>query len=151
MASGRYHALAILNDHTLFAWGANSAGQLGDRTVNDQVAAVQVPVNTAMANTADWFTVAAGGAHTLAIKQDQTLWAWGSNSDGQLGDGTTTNAVDGPIPVGVGKRWLAVAAGRFHSMAIDTDGKLWVWGRNAEGQLGLGTAGAPVLVPTLLP
>ena len=55
-------------------------------------------------------------------------------------------------PIATTKRWLAVTAGRYHSMAIDTDGKLWVWGRNTEGQLGLGAAVlGPVLLPTLLP
>ena len=176
VAAGDAHSMALKTTAPqIMTWGQNAYGQLGLGTaiptgVNPNYGVVLadavVPtaptkaitvvsganVISAIAFTGlPWTAIAAGGAHTLAIKQDQTLWAWGSNSDGQLGDGTTTNAVDGPIPVGVGKRWLAVAAGRYHSLAIDTDGKLWVWGRNAEGQLGLGTAGAPVLVPTLLP
>lgn len=146
MTAGRNHALAILNDHTLYAWGANEAGQLGIGASSNtgQGAAVQVGTDN------NWFVVAAGGQHTLAIKQDQTLWAWGYNAYGQLGDGTQTDSPS-PIPIGTSKRWLAVAAGRYHSMAIDTDGKLWVWGRNTEGQLGLGVTVGPVLVPTQLP
>lgn len=147
IAAGQDHALCILSDHTLYAWGANQFGQLGSVALitHPTVAPVQVGIDT------NWFVVAAGGAHTLAIKQDQSLWAWGSNSEGQLGDGTTTDALAGPIPIATGKRWLSVAAGRYHSLAIDTDGKLWVWGRNAEGQLGLGSGVGSKLEPTLVP
>jgi len=163
ITTGRYHSLAILTDHTLYAWGANDSGQLGNGTFNlvgsatcepgsanyqagggnFSVAAVQVGSDN------HWFAVAAGGAHTLAIKQDRSLWAWGSNSDGQLGDGTTTNAYL-PEQIGTATNWVSVAAGRSHSIAVDIDGKMWVWGRNAEGQLGNGTA-IPLLIPTLLP
>ncbi len=145
IAAGRNHSLCILTDHTLYAWGDNSFGQIGDGTTSSKLAATQVGTDV------DWFAVAAGGAHTLAIKQDQSLWAWGSNTYGQLGDNTTGDSLV-PIRIGVNQRWLAVAAGRYHSIAIATDGTLWVWGRNAEGQLGLGAAaGTAVLQPTLLP
>jgi alpha-tubulin suppressor-like RCC1 family protein len=86
----------------------------------------------------------------LAIKQDQTLWAWGGNAYGQLGNNTTVDA-PAPVQVGSANRWIAVAAGKYHSMAIDTNNKLWTWGRNAEGQLGTGNTTGPVLVPTLIP
>ena len=151
IAAGSQHALCILNDHTLFAWGANDVGQLGDTTTTQQVAAVQVPVNPAMAVTNDWFAVAAGGSHTLAIKNDQTLWSWGSNAYGQLGNGSTADVTTGPAQIMTSQRWLAVAAGHDHSIAIATDGTLWVWGRNDLGQLGLGaSAAAYVSVPTQL-
>jgi len=143
ISTGRYHSLAVLTDHTLYAWGSNASGQLGDGSTTNRIAAVQVGSDN------HWFAVAAGGAHTLAIKQDRSLWAWGSNSDGQLGDGTTTNAYL-PEQIGTATNWVSVAAGRSHSIAVDIDGKMWVWGRNAEGQLGNGTA-IPLLIPTLLP
>jgi len=167
ITTGRYHSLAILTDHTLYAWGANDSGQLGNGTFNlvgsatcepgsanyqagggnFSVAAVQVGSDN------HWFAVAAGGAHTLAIKQDQSLWAWGSNTYGQLGTASASDPTTAPIQIDVpGKRWLAVSAGRYHSLAIDTDGELWVWGRNDLGQLGLGSAAAAtVSVPTLVP
>ena len=151
IAAGSQHALCILNDHTLFAWGANDVGQLGDTTTTQQVAAVQVPTNPGMAVTNDWFAVSAGGSHTLAIKNDHTLWSWGSNAYGQLGNGSTADVSTGPAQIMTTQRWLAVAAGRYHSIAIATDGTLWVWGRNDLGQLGLGSSAANVVtMPTQL-
>lgn len=79
--------------------------------------------------------VATGPNHTLALTLDGTVWAWGSNEYGQLGDGTTT---DRPTPVRVPSlgRVIAVAAGKHHSIAIQDDGSVWAWGNNARGQLG---------------
>jgi alpha-tubulin suppressor-like RCC1 family protein len=152
ISAGSYHSLAILNDHTLWSWGDNTYGQLGYSSFDSVLqsdplfssVAIKVGVDS------DWSAVAGGGTHTLAIKQDQTLWAWGGNAYGQLGNNTT---VDAPAPVQIGStnRWIAVAAGKYHSMAIDTNNKLWTWGRNAEGQLGNGTTVGPVLVPTAIP
>src|SRR5438128_1670373 len=78
----------------------------------------------------------AGGAnHSLLLRDDGTLWAWGYNTYGQLGDGSNANR-SAPVQVLSGVK--AVAAGDFHTMAIRTDGTLWAWGRNDEGQLGDG-------------
>jgi hypothetical protein len=79
--------------------------------------------------------VAAGGSHTVAIKADGTLWAWGRNQAGQLGDGTTEDQ-SSPVQVGTATNWLAVAAGHHHTVAVRSDGTLWAWGRNQSGQLG---------------
>ncbi|NVO06105.1 MAG: hypothetical protein HXX19_09345 [Rhodoferax sp.] len=146
IAAGSYHSLAIMADHTLWSWGDNAHGQLGYTPAIGTFSAFA----TQMGTDNDWLAVAGGGSHTLAIKQNQTLWAWGGNAYGQLGNNSTTDA---PAPVQIGKasRWVAVAAGKYHSMAIDTDGKLWTWGRNTEGQLGNGTTTGPVLVPTAIP
>jgi alpha-tubulin suppressor-like RCC1 family protein len=142
VAAGGFHTLAIRSDGTLWAWGNNAAGQLGQGN--------QISVNgpTAVGTDTDWFAVSAGGSHSLAIKLDRTLWSWGANTDGQLGDGSTTGS-SVPIQVGTNTTWVAVAAGRSHSLAIDIQGRLWVWGRNAEGQLG-SAAGSAVPSPTLL-
>jgi alpha-tubulin suppressor-like RCC1 family protein len=75
--------------------------------------------------------------HSLALKRDGTLWAWGYNSSGQLGLGNTTNRST-PTQVGTSTDWIAIAAGGYHSLALKRDGTLWVWGRNDFGQLGLG-------------
>jgi alpha-tubulin suppressor-like RCC1 family protein len=80
--------------------------------------------------------VAAGGNHTVALKSDGTLWAWGDNWAGQLGEGTTT---DRHFPVQIGTdTWSFVAAGSNHTVAIRSDGTLWAWGDNFSGQLGDG-------------
>ena len=82
--------------------------------------------------------VVAGSYHTLALRQDGTVWAWGQNSYGQLGDGTSmqrTNPVRVPGLSGV----VALAAGQYHSLAVKSDGTVWAWGYNLNGQLGDGT------------
>ena len=87
--------------------------------------------------------------HSLVIKTDGTLWAWGDNGYGELGLGDTSPR-DVPTQVGVGTDWIAVSSGDFHTIAIKTDGTLWSWGVNDYGELGLGDSGfsANRLVPT---
>jgi alpha-tubulin suppressor-like RCC1 family protein len=90
--------------------------------------------------------VAVGGGHTLALKQDGSLWDWGYNFWGQLGDGSTT---DRTTPVQVLTGVSAVAAGADHTLALKQDGSLWDWGSSSNGQLGDGSSGphpTPVLV-----
>ncbi|CAN7629170.1 Ig-like domain-containing protein [Pseudoduganella sp. LjRoot289] len=127
-AGGKYN-VARHQDGNLYAFGNNLYGQLGD---NSTIARNQ-PVVVAGANTT-WKQVATGGFHTLALRADGTLWAWGFNQNGQLGDGTQTNRLV-PTKIGTAK-WLYVAAGKSHSIGIDDKGLLWTWGRNAAGQLG---------------
>jgi len=80
--------------------------------------------------------IAAGAVHSLALKTDGTLWAWGFNAYGQLGDGTQ---VDKNIPVLIGSDYATIAAGSIHTLALKTDGTLWAWGFNGDGELGDGT------------
>ncbi|NDL67799.1 stalk domain-containing protein [Anaerotalea alkaliphila] len=118
--------------NTLWAWGINEAGQLGDGTTLDKDAPTRVYYDEG------WRTVSAGGYHTVALKSDGSLWAWGGNAYGQLGDGTkiTKNL---PTPIGTAKDWKSIAAGRQHTVALKNDGSLWAWGQNLYGQLGDGT------------
>ncbi len=96
------------------------------------------PARFRWAPATNWQTVAAGYYHTVALKRDGTLWAWGDNYYGQLGDGTTANQ-SSPVQVGVATNWQAVAAGSYHTVALKRDGTLWAWGNNSYGQLGDGT------------
>ena len=131
-AQGGYHTLALKSDGTLWAWGRNDEGELGDGTYVDRRSPVQIGSDT------DWAKISAGAYHTMALKNDGTLWAWGSNDYGQLGDGTYVDRRS-PVQVGSDTDWTKIAAGGFHTMALKNDGSLWAWGRNDYGQLGDGT------------
>lgn len=134
MASGG-HKLQVRSDGTLWAWAYNSRGQLGLGDTTDRLVPTQLGTDT------DWASVAAGGyagiGHSLALKDDGTLWAWGHNYYGQLGLGDTSNRT-APVQVGADTDWVSIAAGQGHSLAVKADGTLWAWGSNWAGQLGLG-------------
>jgi alpha-tubulin suppressor-like RCC1 family protein len=133
VSAGDRHSLAIKNDDTLWAWGSNAYGQIGDDTINwfDETPPIQIGNDT-------WTMVSAGKEHSLGLKTNGTLWAWGSG--GRLGDGTN-NGQTSPIQIG-SDTWLMVSAGRDHSLGLKTDGTLWSWGSNNFGQLGDGTNGS---------
>ena len=141
-SGGLYHSLAIDSDGKLWAWGKNHNGELGN---NDAGNDSSVPVEIRADKT--WKSVSTGGVHSLAIDSDDKLWAWGSNSSGQLGnnDAGTDSAV--PVEIRSDKTWQLVSGGHSHSLAIDSDGKLWVWGYNGSGQLGNNDTGTDSAVP----
>ena len=134
IATGSNHAVAIKSDGTLWAWGNNGSGQLGDNTFLNRTIPEQVGSVTT------WSAVAAGSNFTVALRSDGTLWAWGNNGSGQLGDGTTTNQTT-PAQIGTLTTWKAVAAGTGFTLALRSGGTLWAWGSNGSGQLGDGTFG----------
>lgn len=139
LAAGPYHTLSIHADGTLWAWGLNNGDQLGlGSTVTYQETPQQV------STAATWQSVSTGSFHSLAIRQDGSLWAWGSNSFGQLGTGTTP-VQSGPQQVGTATTWRSVAAGYLHSLAVRQDGTLWAWGYNGQGELGISIPGGASL------
>jgi len=128
---GHYHTAGIKGDGSLWMWGYNNAGQLGDNTRTNRSSPVQT-----VSTTKSWVMVAGGGYHTGAVKNDGSLWMWGQNSEGQLGD-NTTSARSSPVQtVSAGTSWKIVACGANHSGGIKLDGTLWMWGLNDHGQLG---------------
>lgn len=141
-AAGCYHSLAARRDGSVWAWGCNNEGRLGDGTTEDRHVPVQVKGLTNVV------AVAAGLKHSLALKKDGTVWAWGDNLYGELGDGTNVHRhtpVRVPSLAGV----KAIAAGWAHSIALMADGSIRAWGCNHFGQLGDGTKldrNLPVLV-----
>jgi alpha-tubulin suppressor-like RCC1 family protein len=134
VACGSNHTAAIKTDGTLWTWGWNLFGQLGDNTTTDR----STPV-TIFAGGTNWKQVSGGSLHTAAIKTDGTLWTWGNNSNGQLGDNTTIRRSTPITTFAGGTNWKQVAGGSDHTAAIKTDGTLWTWGSNDFGRLGTNT------------
>jgi alpha-tubulin suppressor-like RCC1 family protein len=138
LSAGAAHTCAVLKDGTLWCWGAGDDGQLGDgRGIGSPT-----PVRVAALG-ANVASVAGGAFHTCAVLKDATLWCWGLNDDGQLGDGTTMSRL-APVPVLATVKQAAPGSGS--SCAVKQDGTLWCWGRNDDGQLGVGNR-ARSLVP----
>ena len=129
--SASLHIASIKTDGTLWIWGNNNSGQIGDNTISNKSS----PVQTITFDT-NWKQVSAGYNNTLAIKTNGTLWCWGSNSFGQIGDNTTV-AKSSPVQtISGGNNWKQVASGNNISAAVKTDGTLWVWGFSGSGGLG---------------
>jgi alpha-tubulin suppressor-like RCC1 family protein len=133
VATGSDHTLALKTDGTLWAWGWNNFGQLGDGTTANRSTPVQV------AGLSDVIAVSAGSRHSLALRADGTVWAWGSNSTvGLLGNDSDVNHSP-PVQVRDLENIIAVSAGVNHSTAVRADGTVWAWGSNTFGTLGLDT------------
>ena len=147
VAAGEFHSVALKKDGTVWTWGCNWYGQLGDGTTESRSIAVQVKGLNGIGFLNGVIAVAAGGHHTIALKDDGTVWAWGYNDYGQLGNGLTAQSST-PVQVkriadedvyftGVVK----IVAGYDHTVSLRDDGTVWTWGRNHYGQLGDGNGG----------
>jgi alpha-tubulin suppressor-like RCC1 family protein len=137
VACGNFFTAAIKTDGTLWTWGVNNNGQLGDNTLTQRY----TPVTTFVGGT-NWKQVDCGrvlGTYVAAIKTDGTLWTWGQNNSGQLGDNTAISRCTPVTTFAGGTNWKQVASGGYHTSAIKTDGTLWVWGNNGSGKLGTNT------------
>lgn len=131
LSAGENHTLAIKPDGTLWAWGYNAYGQLGDGTWTNRATPVQIGTER------DWVAVSAGTQVSFGIKSDGTLWAWGSSAS--LGTGSYSDS-NVPSQIASDRGWSAVSAGRGgFVLAIKSDGTLWSWGDNFYGQLGDGS------------
>jgi alpha-tubulin suppressor-like RCC1 family protein len=134
IAAGESYCLALKNDGTVRTWGNNSDGQLGDGTKTARTIPVQVSGLTGVT------AIAGGDFHSLALRNDGTVRAWGWNILGQLGNGTFTSGSNIPVQVSGLNGVTAIAAGNFsHSLALRNDGTMWAWGYNRDGQLGNGS------------
>jgi alpha-tubulin suppressor-like RCC1 family protein/subtilisin family serine protease len=180
---GQTHSLAVNEDGTAWAWGANNHGQLGDGTYNSRYTPIKISNlsnvravkagqdhSVALTNTGNVYTwgvnsqgqlglgrydvynplpeknqyldgiiqIAAGAYHSVALKNDGTVWAWGNNESGQLGDGTTITRWS-PVQINNLTNVIAISAGFNFNTALKSDGTVWAWGNNDYGQLGDGT------------
>jgi alpha-tubulin suppressor-like RCC1 family protein len=133
--------MGIKSDGTLWAWGYNTSGQLGDLTTRNRLSPVQIGTDT------NWSDVSCGQQHTIALKTNGTIWAWGLNMTGQLGLGNF-DLTTSPQQIGTDSNWSKVFTGFAYSMAIKSDGSLWAWGDNGYGQLGTGSTSYSINVPT---
>jgi alpha-tubulin suppressor-like RCC1 family protein len=136
LGAGSYHSMVLLEDGSLWGWGANNLSQLGIGWAAEQA----TPVKVKGLDTRFIVDFVLGGDHCLALDSEGVLWAWGHNSDGQLGDGTTLDRdMPGRVMGMDGRNIIALAAGYASSAVALSDGSVFAWGDNAKGQLGDGT------------
>lgn len=131
VSCGNSNTFAIKKDKTLWAWGLNDKGQFG----NDSTKIFNKKPRQ-IGNDKNWLQISAGVNHTLALKQDSTLWGWGQNTYYQLGDGGAADQLK-PKKLHT-KKWKSISAGNYFSLAIDSKDSLFSWGANHKGQLGTG-------------
>ena len=130
LSGGFIHSIATKTNGTLWSFGANNVGQLGNNTVVYRSSPVQIGSGT------DWYEVACGRDRTLSIKTNGTLWAWGrGNTYGTLGDSSLADR-SSPVQIGADTNWSQISAGEYHNISSKTDGTLWAWGSNSQGQIG---------------
>ncbi len=160
LAAGLTHSMAILGDGSVWTWGSNGRGQLGAGEQPGGPNPVKVIGVLGNGYLTDIVAVAAGEGHSMALKADGTVFAWGQNDQGQLGIGSASTGLYAmPSPVMGLTNIVAIKAGYRHSMALRADGVVFAWGFNSAGQLGNGTIGAntpcgcnptPTAVPGLI-
>ncbi len=149
VSGGYLFSLGLKADGTVWSWGYNYYGQLGNGKTWEELLYSLVPVQ--VLNLEDVVQVSAGSEFGLALKRDGTVWAWGLNSSGQLGDGTN-NSSNFPVKVKDLENVIAISAGHFHSLALKEDGTVWAWGYGGYGILGNGkleSSNVPVQVKNL--
>jgi len=156
VSNGGSFSVALKSDGTVWVWGSSFGGEFG-RGLSSEISFTPVQVHGAgnVGFLTGVIAIACGEVHALAVKSDGTVWAWGNNQNGQLGDGTLTNRTSPVQVVGVGNVGLlsgviAIACGRFHVVALKSDGTMVAWGQASQGQLGQNTnppsTGFPVQV-----
>jgi len=136
VACGGQHSLALRRDGSVWSWGNNYGGALGIGTPETVLSGTKSnKANQVMAIGYEGMAIASAGNHSLVLRKDRTVMAWGDNNYGQLGDGTTVSQ-NSPIWINALKDITAIAAGAVHCLAVDSGGNVWAWGRNDQGQLG---------------
>ena len=146
VAAGASHSLALRDDGSLWAWGANGAGQLG---IHSTSASALQPVRVGNQN--NWVAITAAGDTSLALREDGSLWGWGSNQMAQLGR-LSSQLPQSRVPVRIGDAtYSAVSLGQSHVLAVGADGHLYAWGSNAVGQQGIVEADGTIPLPNPIP
>lgn len=130
-SSGNSHTCAIKDDASLWCWGGNTKGQIGQ---GNTTAFYSEP--TELDRDSKWLRISASGDHNCAIKDDNSLWCWGGNLTGQVGNGSTENVLRPSLIAETTSRWNKISLGTDHSCGIKVDNSLWCWGDNSRSQLG---------------
>ena len=133
VSAGDFHTCAINTGKSLYCWGNNASGQIGDGTDDHRFSPKQIGSSGA------WASVSTGGSHTCAVSTGKSLYCWGWNASGQIGDGTTGTDRRSPTKIGSSGAWAGVSSGGIHTCAITTGKSLYCWGHNQTGQVGDGT------------
>jgi alpha-tubulin suppressor-like RCC1 family protein len=131
VSAGQIHNLGLTNYGEAWAWGSGANGRLGDNSVTAKSSPVLV-----VGGFTDWCQIAAGSTHSLGLRTNGTVWAWGSGVNGRLGDDTTISKLSPVSVVGGFTDWSQVSAGIDHSLAVRQNGTVWAWGYNGAGRLG---------------
>lgn len=143
VVAGSRFSCGLHTDETVWCWGRNEEGQLGQGDFGDGTERA----SPTQVGTAQWLDISSGTDHICAIQLDGTLWCWGDNNEGQMGQGSTSANVPTPVQVGTDTWWESVHLGHNSSCAKRIDGALYCWGDNEFGQLGLGSVGGTVHTP----
>ena len=141
---GSFHSSALTTEGRIFTWGLNRDGRLGDGTVLDRLNPTDITSSFNLDNGGAIISISMGGSHSSALTTEGRVFTWGLNSNGRLGDGTTTNRL---TPTNItdlfflshGEKIVSVNLGAFHSAALTTEGRVFTWGLNRHGRLGDGT------------
>jgi alpha-tubulin suppressor-like RCC1 family protein len=131
VSAGDAHTAAVRSNGTIWSWGIGSCGRLGDNTIVTKSSPVSV-----VGGFTDWCQVSAGGSHTSAVRTNGTIWAWGNNGFGQLGNNDFISKSSPVSVVGGFTDWCQVSAGVYHTSAVRTNGTIWTWGCGTCGLLG---------------
>jgi len=124
LSCGYWHSLKLDKDGSVWAWGANWYGQLGNKSTNDS----SIPLK--VLDLKDVISVSSGAFHNLALKKDGSVWAWGANIYGQLGINSDDLFRSYPIKISGLSNVIAISCGDSHNLALTSDGNVWRWGLN---------------------
>lgn len=136
-ANSGYHTCAVRANGSAWSWGMNIGGQLGNADTVYRSSPVSV-----VGGFSDWVQVSAGSRFSIGLRANGSLWAWGRNGYGQLGNADTVYRSSPVSVVGGFSDWTQVSAGLFHAAAVRANGTIWTWGNNNEGRLGINLAGS---------
>jgi alpha-tubulin suppressor-like RCC1 family protein len=133
ISGGGAHTLGLRAQGTVWAWGQNSSGELGNS--GSSLINVSSPV-IVVGGFTDWCQISAGSYHSLGVRTGGSAWAWGSNLQGRLGDGSLSQRASPVSVVGGFTDWCQISGGYAHSLGVRTGGSAWAWGNNGSGRLG---------------